>query len=65
MQHGNAVGDRQHPVDVVLDQQHRMALRQTLDQVRDDDAVRLGEAGKRLVEQQQLRLDRQRHRDFE
>jgi len=43
----------------VLDQQHGMAFRQFLDQRPDDVPVRLGEAGERLVQSQQLAIDGQ------
>ncbi len=65
MQHGYAVGDRQHAVDVVLDQQHRMGFRQPLDKRRDDDAVGLGQPRERFVEQQQFGIDGERDGDLQ
>ena len=58
--HRDMVGQAEHAVDVVLDQQHRQFARQMLDQRADALALGGGEAGERLVEQQNARLDRER-----
>jgi hypothetical protein len=63
--HGELVGQREHRVHVVLDQQDAVVF---LDgQQQGDHALGFGHAhaGQRLVEQQHLRLGGQRHRDFE
>ncbi len=65
VQHRDAVGDRQHPVDVVLDQDDGVLGGQALDQIGDHDAVGFGKPGQRLVEQQQLGVDRQGNGDFQ
>ena len=60
-QHRDAVGEREHRVHVVLDQQHREAALEAAQQLR--PAARVSSrpgAGHRLVEQQQLRLHRER-----
>ena len=64
-QHGDAVGQREDGVHVVLDQQHAAAALQAL-QERDQALALLdAHAGHRLVEQQQARLAGQRHGDLE
>src|SRR6185295_5076403 len=63
--HRDAVGEAEHRVHVVLDEQHRDAGADALDQL--DHAPRLlrAHAGHRLVEQHQLRLRREREADLE
>ena len=64
-QHRDAVGELEHRVHVVLDQQDAVAALERCEQR--DQALRFGEAHARhrLVEQQQLRLRGERHRHFE
>ena len=50
--HRDPVGKREHPVDIVLDQQHRQLGGDALDQRSDALALGGGEARQRLVEQQ-------------
>ena len=63
--HRHPVGDREHEVHVVLDQQHGVLARQALQQR--DHALRFlgAHAGQRLVQQQHLGLAGQRHGDLE
>ena len=56
----HVVGEAEHAVDVVLDQQHRNVGGELLDQRPDALALGRGEARERLVEQQQARLGGQR-----
>ena len=65
VQHRDPVGQRQHAVDVVLDQQHRVRRRQFPDQRADHLAIGLGEAGQRFVQQQQFRVGGERDGDFQ
>ena len=65
VQHGNAVRQRQHAIDVVLDQQHGVGRGELADQRADHLAVGFGQAGQRFVEQQQLRIGGQRDGDFQ
>ena len=58
--HGDDVGDLEHAVDVVLDQQHGDLLRNALHQRGDARALGRREAGERLVEQQDVRRGRKR-----
>ena len=58
--HRHAVGEREHAIDVVLDQQHRNLLRNALDELAHAFALRRGESGQRLVEQQEPRRGRER-----
>ena len=63
--HGHPVGDGEHEIHVVLDQQHRMLARQALEQ--GGHALRFlrAHAGQRLVEQQDLGVAGERHGDLE
>jgi hypothetical protein len=65
VQHGDAVGQRQHAVDVVLDQQHGVGLAKLADQRADHLAIGLGQAGQRLVQQQQFRVGGERDGDLQ
>ena len=65
VQDGDPVGEGEHPVDIVFNQQHRMASGQFPDHGGDPFAVGVAKPGQRFVEQQQFRLGRQRHRNFE
>ena len=65
VQHGDAVGQSEHAVDVVLDQQHGVGVGELADQCADHLAVGFGEAGERFVEQQQLGVGGQRDGDFQ
>src|SRR3954462_776111 len=55
----DGIGDLEHPVYVVLDEEHGHVRRYALDDVADALALRGGEPGERLVEEQQPRLRRQ------
>ena len=59
------VGELEHPVDVVLDQQHRQIRRDALDDGADALALGGGETGQRLVEQQHARRGGERHAHVE
>ena len=65
VQHGDAIGQRQHAVDVVFDQQHRVGVGQLADQRADHFAVGFGEPGQRFVQQQQLCVGGERDGDFQ
>ena len=65
MQHGDALGERQRRVHVVLDHHDGDVARNAFEQRADRLALRLRQPGKRLVEQQDLRLLRERHRELE
>ena len=62
---GHVVGEAEYAVDVVLDEQDGNVRGELLDEGADALALGGGEAGKRLVEQQQARLggERQAHVD--
>ena len=64
-QHGDAVGECEDGIHVVLDQQHAAVLLQPTQQL--DQALRFldAHAGHRLVEPQELRRARERHCDLE
>ena len=64
-EHGDVIGQRRHDRQVVLDHQHRPVGRHLLDQRCDPLDVLVRHAGRRLVEQHHLRLERQRRRDLE
>ncbi len=59
------IGELEHPVDVVLDQQHRQIRRDALDDGADALALRRGKTGQRLVEQQHARRGGERHAHVE
>ena len=59
------VGELKHPVDVVLDQQHRQIGRDALDDGADALALGRGKAGERLVQQQHARRGGERHAHVE
>ena len=54
--HRDALRKAEHAVDVVLDDQHGDIAGDGLDQMRDAFAFGCGEAGQRLVEQQDMRF---------
>ena len=59
-QHGDLLGEAEHQVHVVIDDQHADAFRQRVDGVEDDVALGARHAGRRLVEQQHLGLQSER-----
>ena len=59
------VRELKHPVDVVLDQQHRQIRRDALDNGADALALRRGKPGERLVQQQHARRGGERHAHVE
>ena len=63
--HRHPVGDGEHEIHVMLDEQQRMLARQVLQQRRHALRFFWSHAGQRLVEQQNLRIARQRHGDLE
>ena len=64
-QNSDLVGEGEHGVHIVLDQQHRVFVLKGADQL-DAGACLLGaEAGEGLVQQHQTRAQRERHRDLE
>src|SRR6185503_279596 len=65
VQHGDAVGEVERGVHVVLDHHHRGVARNRGDQLLDRGALFAREAGERLVEQQHARLLRERHGDLD
>ena len=67
VQHDDAVGERAHHVHLVLDQQDdlRGVLLELRDQVEHDRHLVDAHAGGRLVEHEDLRLERDHQRDFE
>ena len=65
VEHGDPVGERQHLVDVVIDQDDRERAVKRADQVGDPPALVGREAGERLVEQEQLRARGEGDRDLE
>ena len=66
VEHGDVVGHGHHHLDVVLDQDHRdAAVGEQADQRLEVLDLAVGQARRRLVEQQQLRPQRQRARDLE
>ena len=64
-QHRDAVRQREHRVHVVLDQHHREAALQAAQRRDQPLGLVAAGAGHRLVEQQQLRLHRQRDRELQ
>ncbi len=65
MEHGDAVGQREYLVDVVIDEHDGDRLAQGPDQVGHPHAIVGGETGERLVEQEQVRARRQGDGDLE
>ena len=67
VQHDDAVGERAHHVHLVLDQQDGLArvLLELRDQVEHDRHLVDAHAGGRLVEHEDLRLERHHQRDLE
>ncbi len=65
MQHGDAIAERQHAVDVVLDQQHRMAVGELADQGAHHLPVGFRQPGQRLVEQEQAGIGGECDGDFQ
>ena len=63
--HGDALGETEHDVHVVLDDEHADMLGQRLDGVEDDVAFGAGHAGGGLVEQQHLGLQSERDRELD
>src|SRR6185312_6684968 len=64
-QHGDAPRQAEHQIHVVLDDQQREVRRQVFDDVNDDAAFRRRHPGRRLVEQQHVRLEPERDRDLD
>jgi hypothetical protein len=65
VEHGDAVGERQHLVDVMVDQDDRRRAPERADQPCHADPVEGGKAGQRLVQQEQLGPRGQRDGDLE
>jgi len=65
VEHGETVADVADEVQVVLDDDQGAVRLDRLQQLAGDAALLGAHAAGRLVEQQQLGLQRQRHRDFE
>ena len=65
MKYRDAVGQRQHAVDVVFDQEDRVVAGEVADQRADAFAVGIAQSGQRFVEQEQFGIGRQRYRDLE
>src|SRR5215831_18856876 len=61
----DAVRELRHHAQVVLDHQHRAVGRDALDQRRDALDVLVGHPRRRLVQEQQLGLERKRRRDLQ
>jgi len=59
MQHGDALGERERHVHIVLDQQHRDRTIEPFDQLAHRDTLGRGESSHRLVEQEQPRPPRE------
>src|SRR5580692_4412737 len=59
-QHRDAVGQRRHDAEIMLDHQHGAVHRHRLDEARDAVDVFMAHAGGRLVEQQHFGIERQR-----
>ena len=64
-QHRNAVGEREHQIHVVLDQEHGDVARQGRHRGEDIVALAFGNAGGGLVQQQHARFGGNRDRDLE
>jgi hypothetical protein len=64
-QHDDAAREAEHQAHVVLDEEHRDVARQAGDGGENAGAFFARHAGGRLVEQQHLRLGRERERDFQ
>src|SRR6185312_5693864 len=64
-QHRDAVGEREHGFHVVLDQHDRHLLAQVRQQLHHPRGFGDAEPRHRLVQEQQLRLGRERHRQLE
>ena len=66
IEHGDAVGEMEDDAHVVLDQHDGQVavLVQPADELGDLVGLLVAHAGGRLVEQQQARLERERHRDL-
>src|SRR5690349_14430649 len=66
MQHGDTLGDLAHERHVMLDDENRHALDiERLDEFAGPERLLRRHAGRRLVQKQKLRLQRQRHSDLE
>jgi hypothetical protein len=65
VQHGDAVGEREDDVHVVLDDEHRDLARQGGEQARHPLRLLRRHPRRGLIEQEQLRGGRQRHADLE
>jgi hypothetical protein len=63
--HGDRVGDAEHRVHVVLDEQHRVAVLQRREELEHPLRLLGAHPRERLVEQQHLRAGSQAHRDLE
>ena len=64
-QHRDLVAEREHHAHVVLDDQQRAALGDRADQLHDVGRLLARHAGRRLVQQQDLRIGGERHADLE
>src|SRR5258706_16029265 len=62
---GDALGEAEYEVHVVLDDEHGDILGQAFQQLEQALALGRRHAGDRLVEKQNLRLERQRQRDLD
>ena len=60
----DALGETEHAIDVVLDDEHAHVLRERADHRNDALALRRRQSRERLVEEQQLRAGGQRHADL-
>ncbi len=65
MQHRDAIRQRQHAIDVVLDQQHGMRRGELADQRADHLAIGFRQTREGFVQQQQLRVSGQRDGDLQ
>ncbi len=65
VQYRDPIGEGEHAVNIMFDQQHRVAAGQFPDHGGDPFAVGVAESRQGFVEQQQFRLGRQRHCNFE
>ena len=65
VQHGDALGDVERGIHVVLDHHHGRLARDARRSALDGDPLFARQPGERLVEQQHPRLLRQRHRDLD
>src|SRR5262252_3034561 len=64
-QHGDAPREAEHEIHVVLDDEDRDLLRQSVQHLEDAMGFERGHARRRLVEEQHARLEAQRDRDLD